>query len=200
DHASSGVGALRSGRSGRGSAGAGAHPPDPRPSRRGGASAPGRRGLRRLDPPQGPAGRCRAASGRGGDRPPRAPRPGPRLSAPEHRRARSLRSALARGFPAGAVCAAGLYWRAVNPPRTQFGAFPATYSLLILIGLVFLLEVIAGGSTSSRVLLGLGANQPGRSVRQGEAWRMLTSASLHLGVSPLLRNGRARLQIRRPAA
>jgi len=87
----------------------------------------------------------------------------------------------------------------VSPPRTQFGAFPATYSLLILIGLVFLLEVIAGGSTSSRVLLGLGANEPGRIVGQGEWWRMLTSAFLHIGVFHLLLNGWALLQIGRLA-
>jgi len=87
----------------------------------------------------------------------------------------------------------------VSPPRTLFGAFPTTHSLLALIGIAFLLEVIAGGSTSPRVLLALGANESTRIVDDGEWWRMLTAAFLHVGPIHLLLNGWALLQIGRLA-
>lgn len=85
----------------------------------------------------------------------------------------------------------------MSASATLFRTYPATVSLLILIASVFLLEVLAGGSTSVQVLIGLGANDPRRVVGQGEWWRMLTAAFLHIGVIHLLVNSWALWQIGR---
>ncbi len=74
----------------------------------------------------------------------------------------------------------------------------ATYVLLGLIVLVFLVETVLGGSTSTTVLVNLGA-QVNLLVWAGEVWRLLASMFLHIGVSHLLFNAWALYSLGREA-
>ena len=62
---------------------------------------------------------------------------------------------------------------------------PATYALLTLIALFFVAMELSGGSTNGRVLLRYGALL-GPLVLQGQWWRLVSSAFLHIGWSHLL--------------
>jgi rhomboid protease GluP len=53
---------------------------------------------------------------------------------------------------------------------------------------------VAGGSTETRVLVGLGANVPSL-VLGGEVWRLLASVFLHIGILHLVLNGWALYQL-----
>jgi rhomboid protease GluP len=71
---------------------------------------------------------------------------------------------------------------------------PVTAILLLLIGIVFVLELLSGGSTNPYTLLRLGANS-GQLIAQGEYWRLVASMFLHIGFIHLLVNGWALYQL-----
>lgn len=71
---------------------------------------------------------------------------------------------------------------------------PFTRIALVAIGLGYLLEIWAGGSTDPRVLVLLGANVP-ELVMAGQVWRLLTSVFLHVGILHLALNGWALWQL-----
>jgi rhomboid protease GluP len=71
---------------------------------------------------------------------------------------------------------------------------PVTTFLLISIGILFLVEVLRGGSTDEQVLLTLGANVP-ELVWQGQVWRLVASMFLHIGVLHLMVNAWALYQL-----
>jgi rhomboid protease GluP len=64
------------------------------------------------------------------------------------------------------------------------------YGLLAIIGLVFLLEELSGGSQDPRVLINLGANYAPL-VAAGEYWRLFTANFLHIGFLHVALNGYA---------
>jgi rhomboid protease GluP len=72
---------------------------------------------------------------------------------------------------------------------------PVTALLLVAIGIMFLLETLAGGSTNSQVLYALGANHPDGVLRDGEWWRLVSSMFLHIGIAHVLLNGWALYQL-----
>ncbi|MGH9456741.1 MAG: rhomboid family intramembrane serine protease [Thermoanaerobaculia bacterium] len=57
---------------------------------------------------------------------------------------------------------------------------PVTFATMAVIAVVFLLEVLAGGSREIPVLVSLGAIVPGLFER-GEYWRLLAAMFLHIG-------------------
>ena len=65
-----------------------------------------------------------------------------------------------------------------------------TYTLLGIIGLIFLAMEASGGSTSTRVLIEFGANF-GPLVSAGQYWRLFTANFLHIGLLHILFNGYA---------
>jgi rhomboid protease GluP len=71
---------------------------------------------------------------------------------------------------------------------------PATILLLTGIAIGFVLETLAGGSTSQQVLVALGANVPPL-VWQGEWWRLVASLFLHIGLLHLFVNAFSLYQI-----
>jgi len=81
--------------------------------------------------------------------------------------------------------------RVVTGPRvvtTPFGPIlPATGVLLVLIAAAFVVESLAGGSTSNSVLLTFGAVVP-RDALGGQYWRWIASCFLHIGVTHILFN------------
>lgn len=82
----------------------------------------------------------------------------------------------------------------IEPPPVQL-RLPLTrprvvYALMAIIGLVFLIEELSGGSQSSRVLINLGANDALR-VSAGEYWRLFTANFLHIGFLHVALNGYA---------
>jgi rhomboid protease GluP len=84
---------------------------------------------------------------------------------------------------------------AVAEPRRQSFAFPlhrpvATWVLLVVLIVVFVIETVAGGSTDSEVLVRLGAKVTFL-IAGGEYWRLFTSMFLHIGVMHLAFNGYA---------
>ena len=66
----------------------------------------------------------------------------------------------------------------------------ATWALLAAIVAVFIVETLLGGSTSSEVLIRMGAKYAPR-IAAGEYWRLFTSMFLHIGVMHLAFNGYA---------
>lgn len=66
----------------------------------------------------------------------------------------------------------------------------AVYALMAIIGLVFLIEELAGGSQNAPVLINLGANYAPR-VSAGEYWRLFTANFLHIGFLHAALNGYA---------
>jgi rhomboid protease GluP len=56
-----------------------------------------------------------------------------------------------------------------------------TYVMLAILVVVFVIETLAGGSESPRVLINLGANV-GPLVTTGEYWRLFTANFLHIGL------------------
>lgn len=72
---------------------------------------------------------------------------------------------------------------------------PVTTLLLVLIGIVFLVETVRGGSTSPEVLLALGANFSPLVLEAHQYWRLVASMFLHIGWVHLLVNGWALLQL-----
>jgi rhomboid protease GluP len=84
------------------------------------------------------------------------------------------------------------------PPaqEPQYLALPihkpvVTYILLGAIGIIWLLEEMAGGSTSTEVLIKFGANSGWEILVNGQIWRLFTSMFLHIGLMHLLFNGYA---------
>jgi rhomboid protease GluP len=71
---------------------------------------------------------------------------------------------------------------------------PVTILLLTGIAVGFVLETLAGGSTSQQVLVALGANVPPL-VWQGEWWRLVASLFLHIGFLHLFVNAFSLYQI-----
>jgi len=65
-----------------------------------------------------------------------------------------------------------------------------TWVLLAIIGVVFVVETLLGGSTNSEVLVSMGAKVTPL-IAAGEYWRLLTSMFLHIGVMHLALNGYA---------
>jgi rhomboid protease GluP len=79
-----------------------------------------------------------------------------------------------------------------SAPRVVAPALPmhkpvVTYVLLGIIGVVFLLETLLGGSTNMQTLYRMGA-QVNSQVAQGEYWRLLTAMFLHIGLMHLAFN------------
>ncbi|HBL30403.1 MAG TPA: rhomboid family intramembrane serine protease [Acidobacteria bacterium] len=72
---------------------------------------------------------------------------------------------------------------------------PVTALLLAAIAVLFLVETWAGGSTSTQVLLALGANHPESVLGAGQWWRLVASMFLHIGIVHLLLNGWALFQL-----
>ncbi len=66
----------------------------------------------------------------------------------------------------------------------------AVYGLLIVIGLVFVLEELSGGSENPQVLVNFGANYAPL-VSAGEYWRLFTANFLHIGFLHIAFNGYA---------
>ncbi len=85
---------------------------------------------------------------------------------------------------------------ATSDEGLRFGRFPVTSGLLALLIGVFAVEVLRGGSTNTLNLLRLGANYPPLVV-DGEYFRLLTAALLHIGPLHLLMNGWALWQLGR---
>lgn len=77
----------------------------------------------------------------------------------------------------------------------RFRDTPITALLLLVIGVMFLVETWAGGSTDPRVLFALGANHPAAVLQEGEWWRLVSSMFLHIGFLHLLLNGWALYQL-----
>jgi rhomboid protease GluP len=73
------------------------------------------------------------------------------------------------------------FWEAHRRART-----PVVYAIAGVIGVVYLLEEIWGGSVSSVTLFRMGANAPARVA--SEPWRLLSSAFLHIGFAHFLMN------------
>jgi rhomboid protease GluP len=65
-----------------------------------------------------------------------------------------------------------------------------TYILLVAIGIVFVAETLAGGSTSVEVLVSMGAKVTPL-IAAGQYWRLFTSMFLHIGIWHLLFNAYA---------
>jgi rhomboid protease GluP len=74
------------------------------------------------------------------------------------------------------------------PPRRQWPV--ATLVILGVTILVFLLEILAGGSTNPDVLLELGASY-GPYIHRGEYWRLVMPIFLHAGLLHIFLNGYA---------
>ncbi|MFI5268261.1 MAG: rhomboid family intramembrane serine protease [Chloroflexota bacterium] len=68
------------------------------------------------------------------------------------------------------------------------GPAPATYTLLLLIGLFFAAMQLNGGSTSTRVLIRFGALVTPL-VLAGQWWRLVSAAFLHIGWAHIAFNG-----------
>lgn len=62
-----------------------------------------------------------------------------------------------------------------------------TYVMMAILVVVFVLETLAGGSESSRVLISLGANV-GPLVTTGDVWRLFTANFLHIGLMHIVFN------------
>jgi len=75
--------------------------------------------------------------------------------------------------------------------------YPTTVGLLVLIGVVFLLEEVFGGSQTPGVILDFGANYPPLVLEDGQWWRLLTATVLHIGLVHLLVNAWALWQLGR---
>ena len=78
----------------------------------------------------------------------------------------------------------------------SLGTFPVTSGLLALLAALFLVEELRGGSTDTLVLLRMGANFPPL-VLDGQWFRLVTAALLHIGFVHLLMNGWALFQLGR---
>ena len=78
--------------------------------------------------------------------------------------------------------------------RQQLVSLRCTYLLLLLNFVVFLIEIIRGGSTNTTVLIELGAKYNPR-LWMGEYWRLLTPLFLHAGWGHFLFNSLALLQL-----
>jgi rhomboid protease GluP len=82
--------------------------------------------------------------------------------------------------------------------RAWLGVFPFTSGLVALLVAMFLIEGFEGGSEDTATLLRLGANYPPLTL-DGQAFRLLASTLLHIGVLHLVMNGWALLQLGRLA-
>ncbi|HUP63998.1 MAG TPA: rhomboid family intramembrane serine protease [Thermoanaerobaculia bacterium] len=64
---------------------------------------------------------------------------------------------------------------------------PVTFAILAVIIVVYMFEVLAGGSSSVQVLVDLGAIVPGL-LSRGEWWRLVAAMFLHIGILHLFLN------------
>ena len=76
------------------------------------------------------------------------------------------------------------------PLRLPLARPRAVYGLLVIIGLVFVLEELSGGSQNPQVLVNFGANYAPL-VSAGEYWRLFTANFLHIGFLHIAFNGYA---------
>jgi len=67
------------------------------------------------------------------------------------------------------------------PLRLPLSRPRVTYVLLAIIGIVFVIEELSGGSQNVQVLINLGGNS-GELVSQGQYWRLFTANFLHIGL------------------
>ncbi len=78
------------------------------------------------------------------------------------------------------------YQNPVSPPQPVALRLPTyrprmTYVMIGILIVVFVIETLAGGSESTRVLISLGANA-GPLVTAGDYWRLFTANFLHIGL------------------
>ncbi len=78
--------------------------------------------------------------------------------------------------------------------RIRFKDAPATFSLLGLIAIVFLLEEASGGAGNPRVLVQFGALYPPL-VWAGQWWRLIAVLFVHVGLAHVALNGWALYQL-----
>jgi rhomboid protease GluP len=67
------------------------------------------------------------------------------------------------------------------PLRLPLSRPRVTYVLLAIIGIVFVIEELSGGSQNVQVLINLGGNS-GELVSKGQYWRLFTANFLHIGL------------------
>lgn len=87
----------------------------------------------------------------------------------------------------GAASAASGQRRLALGGAAPLRAAPMSYALLALIGIFFAIETLFGGSTSGATLVRFGALVP-LLVEQGQWWRLIAAAFLHIGLTHLLFN------------
>jgi membrane associated rhomboid family serine protease len=119
--------------------------------------------------------------------------------------ARPICDECVRATPAGDLCPDCLeelrirmieHGGAASAARSRRVQPRLTYGLLALIVVIFVLEELAGGSTTPAVLIRFGATY-GPALFAGEMWRLFTAMFVHIGIAHIFFNGFALYSIGR---